>query len=118
MQAFKENHSREPMNQCSMGEVPASPEMQPLHPRESPGSTTPTTPTSTISTDMNNYAVTKVTTTGPSMAKWRNPSSYWSTPVCRQAGFGKPNLSNHRNHKPSQMAKSKVRLEMRHAPGT
>ena len=52
------------------------------------------------------------------MAKWGNPSSYWSTPVCRQAGFGKPNLSNHRNHKPSQMAKSKVRLEMRHAPGT
>jgi hypothetical protein len=66
MQAFKENHTRETMNQCSMGEVPASPEMQPLHPRESPGPTTPTTPTPAISTDVNIYAVTKVTTTGPS----------------------------------------------------
>ena len=66
MRTLKENTTREPMIQCSTGEVPASPEMHPLNLRESPGSTTPTTPTSAISTDMNIHAVTKLTTTGPS----------------------------------------------------
>ena len=64
MRNLKKNLTSEPMNQCSAGEVPASPETAPFHSGESPESKPHTAPKTTIAKEMNVRRTTETTTTG------------------------------------------------------
>ena len=61
---MKKNLTSEMMNQCSAGEVPASPETAPFHSGESPESKPHTAPMITIAEEKNVRRTLQTTTTG------------------------------------------------------